>query len=544
MRVFFFVLAVALAVGCGGAEEVDTEVRVHATVDETLDAQLLNVRVYDTDRQLASERIQDMTGASQPVVVPLFPGGEGARSYHVVLTLLAPNGTQLGIQRVIGDYMEGEQRVVRVHFSASCAATTCSGRETCIEEDGAPRCVHACFDPQPRENTSLSVPHDCPNEVYVDGATGTDDPAACFGPEAPCQSVSYALDNYLTGRIGGVINVHGGATYPAFGISTDESGTEQTPTVIRAWPGTGRPLFDGDGRNPGISTCCSADSANHLVLERLDVVDGLLQGILLHGTAVQDAEIRHCGVSSTQLPNPEDGGVIPFPSQAGAIVVTNQASGVRLINNIVHFNDAVGVDGDGEEVGTIGIAVTGNRVLLENNFVDGSSGHGIRVFGNTNRLIGNVISGVDLQGISLFEADDAVLEDNTICNARGAGVEAIQSLRGVLRHNTVVESMGDGVVLRDASDRWELSRNVFAFNMGAGIARSGDGSEPTDQQNLYWMNGEGPSRSTMSDGMDWRNTVEPAFLNLVECNTLLDPNSESARLIDGGPIGARLPDNR
>lgn len=524
-------LAMAILAACGDSPGPGgTEVRVVVEVDEALAAESLRVRVYDTERALAAELSADIPPSGEALVVPLFPDGEGERSYHVVMELLGAGGVSLGLQRVIGGYVDGESRILRARFASSCAETSCTGRETCRDVAGSAECVHACFDPQDPAEESLPSSNVCPLTVYVNGATGSDDPAACFGPEAPCEGPSYVLDEYLAGRTGGTIHVAGGATYSRLFMGPENSGTVETPLVIQAWPGTGRPIFDGEEMGPGISTCCSDNSANHLVLSGLEVIRGRLQGILLHGRSVQDAAILDCIVSGTVL------GEVPFSSQAAGIVVTNQASDVRVVGNVVRDNQGVGSTGEP----THGISITGNDMVLEDNVVSNNNGHGFLIVNNNHRVARNIVTGSGLAGMRIVDADDNVFEDNLICRSTGIGVDIDDSQDGRFEHNTVVQNGGDGIETGDFSNDWSIAFNILASNEGFGLVRlAGEESEPEDFQNLYWMNVGGVSADTTPDGTDWTD-IDPAFAS-PDCDATLSSGSGAAALIDGGPVGVRPP---
>lgn len=529
----FLAFVMATQVACTSSTSFSTEVRILVHMDESLDSQQLRVRVFDTDRALVSDEMQALDGAERPTIKPLYPDGEGDRSYHVVMELLGPGGESLGTQRVIGEYVDEERRVLNVRFSATCSSMSCSGRETCRDEGGAASCVQACFDPQPADVETLPNSNECPRAVYVDDATGEDDPDACFGPEAPCKDVGYALDEYLSSRTGGTIYVAGGSTYPGFFIRGEQSGTPDTPTTVQAWPGTGRPIFDGEGTGPTINTCCTDDSATHLVLAGLEVTRGLGQGIQLHGRAVQAAVIRDCVVTGTVLP-----ATVPFSSQAGAIVVTNRASSVEIINNTVRDNVGESETSDGEAVRTFGISVTGNSNTVEGNLLENNAGYGILLIGEDNRVAANRVINSGFQGMLIYDADDVVLEDNIVCMSGGHGIEIGASRRGELRHNTIIQSGESGVMLRESSGDWRVTQNIFANNGEFGLARiATEESEPSDSQNLYWMNLSGATDFIEADGTDY-TTVMPSFVGDA-CEGILDSRSEAATLIEGGPIGAR-----
>lgn len=536
MRLFVLAIVVTLQVACGNTSDVSTEIRVRVSIDDSLEAQLLSVRVFDTNRALVSDEVHALAGAELPIILPLFPDGEGERSYHVVMELLGSGGASLGVQRVISAYIADESRILRVHFPAVCSVSSCSGQETCRDEVGVAECVQACFEPQRADDESLPSPGVCPNAVYVDDVTGVDDSGACFSPETPCKGVGYALDEYLGSRTGGTIYVAGGATYDGFGLGPDHSGTAATPTVVRGWPGTGRPIFEGDGTRTVIGTCCSENSANHLVFDGLEVRGGGGQGIQLHGRAVQDAIIRDCVVTGTVLRTP-----VPFASQAGAIVVTNRASNVLVIGNIVRDNLGLAETAEGESVATIGISVTGAQNTLEDNQLENNNGHGILMLGDDNRIIRNRIVRSGLNGILLIDASDVVIEDNVVCASTEHGIEVADSQRGEIRHNTIVRSGMSGMLLRDSSNEWTVRQNIFAYNTEFGLARlEAEESEPSDSQNLYWMNAGGAMGAVMGDGMNWVD-VDPGFVNLEACDVTLEPGSGAAGLIDGGPVGVRPP---
>lgn len=539
MRVPVVALLIALCVSaCAESESPTTEVRVLIDIDSELAAQLLSVRVFDTDRQLALEQIVSLDEVQLPIVLPLFPDGEGTRSYHVVLQLSALGGADLGTQRVIGEYVDGESRVLHVAFRALCSDTICSGRETCRDEAGEPLCVQACFAPQQQSSDTLPNPIPCDTEVYVDGSIGEDMPGACFGPEAPCASVGYALANYLNDGQGGVINVAGGSTYEGFGIGASSSGTPDVPLVVRAWPGSGRPIFDGQGEGLVIGTCCSDNSANHFVLEGLEVINGYGQGIQLHGRAVQNAVIRDCVVSDTTLER--DGASFEgYSVEAGGIVVRNGASGVLVQGNVVRGGRGSGEELSGLVFGASGISVVGTNVTLDRNTITDNSGPGIRANGGEHRIVGNRVERSGASGLRLH-VEDSLVEDNWACASAAHGIELADSHRVDVRHNSVAGSALNGVFLRDFSTDVMLSANVVAFGGAAGVARlATEESEPVDSMNLYWMNAAGAYEGTEPDGDDWVDEIDPMFTGLEGCELELGADSPAVTLVDGGRVGAR-----
>ena len=138
----------------------------------------------------------------------------------------------------------------------------------------------------------------------------------------------------------------------------------------------------------------------------------------------------------------------------------------------------------------------------------------------------------------VYDADDTVVEDNVVCMTGEHGIEITDSQRGELRHNTIIQSGESGVLLRDSSGDWRVTRNLFASNSAFGLTRIADeGSEPSDSQNLYWMNGNGATEFIEADGVDYTD-VMPSFEGDA-CEGVLVGDSEAATLIEGGPIGAR-----
>lgn len=541
MRRGISLACVALLVGCGTEPvETSTEVRIVVDVAPSLGGQILRVKVFNTERLDVLDEVQALTGVELPIVIPLFPDGPGERSYHVVLELLGAGGAALGTQRVVGAYVEDERRFVRVRFSSACADVVCPGNETCREESGVGICVGACVDPQPESVESSPPALVCPTHVYVDGV-GTNAPEACLGPDSPCADVSYALDNYVSAGEGATVFVAGGTTYGRFFIGPDTSGGVEKPTVVQAWPGRPRPIFDGSAEaRPVMGTCCGNGAGHDFVLDGLEVMGGTGCGIQVHGDAARNIIVRNCLVYGTGL------GDLQNPNQEAGIVVSNDASNVVVSNCEVRDNLEVDIDENGLRVGTSGIAATGNSISLMDNLVRNNSGYGLYIIGTNHVVLRNqsIDSGAD--GIRLSRSDSARIEDNRVCSAAGDGVAnsdgpGLGSQRVRMEHNTILRFGGDGIALSNFSNDWVVRANIFAFGSGFGLSRNElEESEPEDSANLYWMNASGAYGSTTPDGTDWLDSVDPAFEE--ECSGVLGAQSEARMLVEGGPVGVRPAD--
>jgi parallel beta-helix repeat protein len=373
--------------------------------------------------------------------------------------------------------------------------------------------------------------------VWVDGATGTDDEAACTGPDAPCADVMYALDTYVGDGLGGVVNVAGGSDYGRLHLRSNgpnHGGTLETPTVVRAWPGTGRPAFSSS-TNWALGTCCSDVSADNFVFEGLEVTEAIEAGVHIHGENVDRAEIRDCLVRGVRHEE-----TVRYPNQTAGIVITNQPTGVLLVGNRIEDNVAVGVAEDGSPAPVHGIAITNTEggMTLERNVVIGNAGSGIYVGNAGHTIIGNRISRNGESGILFVNARETLVEDNQICDVGAVGLDIVNSDLLRVSHNTVVGSGAQGLLLTSFSDDNVVVGNLFADNAGAGMERTAEPGDPEDFDNLFWMNAT-DRISIDPDGTVWDDEIEPFFRDREGCDlTLID--GPAASLVDGGPVGSRV----
>jgi hypothetical protein len=392
-------------------------------------------------------------------------------------------------------------------------------------------CPLACAGPPPQCMSTV---------VFVDGITGTDDPASCTSPESPCETIQYAVDTYVAAGEGAVINVRGEIVYQEQGggssalvLNDSVSGGPDRPTVLRGWPGTGMPAVEATGgRDWGIIMCCATNAASHVVLDGFEVFGAVGSGVQINGEAANYNVVRNSWIHDNGL------GASRFPLLDSGITVINRADYARIENNLIEANvDDVDDGNAGIKIWTtpVGTEVIGNRIV-------GNQTDGIFVLGPDTRIIGNDIRDNGGIGIHLTsESSEAQVRDNRLCLNRQEGI-VVAGGAFELAHNTVVTSGAHGLALENGGGS-PVHNNIFAFNDGAGLAdRSSDNSgEPVDAYNLYFANAGGARSGVDPDAPDTDIEGEdPLFVDLGECDLRLREESPARGAADdGSDLGAR-----
>jgi hypothetical protein len=351
---------------------------------------------------------------------------------------------------------------------------------------------------------------------------GVDDDSACWWPGSPCATVQHALDTYVETGAGTSVRLHGGRerVYDPFVLRAAQSGAPDRPTWIGPWPNTGRPIVDGtegDGLNAGaIRGCCGETTASHFVIEGLEVRNGPIAGILVHGSGSEGAVIRDCVVHSTRI----IAGDI-YENQLAGIAVSNDVPSVVIEDNVIRDNPAV----DGSRA-ISGIAVTdgSHDALIRRNLIRDNSGDGIEIASGS--IDSNRITDVGRHGILV--SSTAMVANNVVCSSGEDGIRVVNGDDGVYTNNTVAGAGGSGMTVTSWATGNRVSDSVFAFNAVAaferelvldamGMPRTGDASDPVEEHNLLFGNGS-DYLMLEPDAPLTNLTSDPGFADLEACD--------------------------
>jgi hypothetical protein len=532
--------SLATALGCDSAGDV-TEVIIELQALPELErrAERLVVRVWDTDGALALHRDVRIAGAdaetSLPGRVPLAPlGGDADRTFRLVADLVSPEGHCVARIDRSGGYEPGVSREAVVRFG-DAEPPTCADDGLCREGS----CATACYETGPSDAAVL--PQRCPRVAFVDsGERGEDRASGCDSPETPCRTLRFTVDNYIVPGTGTLINVHGDRTYRSVAGETvltlreEASGSPARPTVLRAWPGTGRPTLDGQGVETGIQLCCSDSGPSHVVIEGFTITGAGLRGVYIVGDVVSEIVVRSneiMGIGSLDDP----GSVV-----LGAIATNQGPDDIHIEHNYVRDNGDANAAFDFPGVwiawgGSDRVRITGNRIARH-------SGPGVRFHGDDGEIALNTIVDSRSHGLVLYEsADNVTVRDNAICQSGEDGVDVDGADAVSITHNVVVDNNRHGVTIRDASTGDQptgtsVRNSILAHNGGEAISTATD--LPVDRDfNLHFDNDEGPGQPVGAESLVGQ---DPRLRGREACDAIVaDESPAEGRAEDGSDIGVR-----
>ncbi len=136
LRLGLFTLLVVMGSGACGSSSTDdtTGVRVWFEAEPTLTtrAASLRVRITDTEGAVRDDAV-GLAARRLPLAIDLRPrGGDPARRFSVEASLLDGSDAEIARQRVVGGYIAGEVREIRVFFRDDCESVLCADPLTCV----------------------------------------------------------------------------------------------------------------------------------------------------------------------------------------------------------------------------------------------------------------------------------------------------------------------------------------------------------------------------------------------------------------------------
>ena len=539
---------------CGGDEPTSLRIDVFVDVaDElALRGSRIRMQLFDSGGQAVHEQEETLMTPGRderlPFPIQVEPRlAASDRSFRLLAELTSANRRFLGLQQVRSNFESGGGEI-RVEFDTLCEGARCLPDEVCVGGE----CRPACFVPEPLGTAERSTPAACPPvmpaPVYVDGVDGTDVPLGsapdCTDRASPCRSINYVLDvgggGY--GQAGLVVNVRGSEggdrRYDPLRLEMPIGGMPGAPLVLRAWPGTGIPILEGNESVPPVHFCCSDDASAYVVIDGFRIRGGPV-GILMNGGSAVGNTIRNCIIEDNV-----GNGMAEFGEQSGGITLLNDTQDIVIERNIIRNNIA------GMDAGSVpGIRLgRGNvQTKIVNNVISGNANNGILGGGIDSEIRDNLIFSNGQPGLRLRTGTRAQVLNNWICNNGSAGVAFDTS--GVRLENNTIVGHSDAAIqvlittqgVQTSIGMGEARNNVLASS-GVGI-RIDAGATIDDSHNLFFDNMMGDFVGGVSSTPDTNVSGDPGYEVSTDTNPCarrrLDPASIAVGAgVDGTDIGA------
>jgi hypothetical protein len=410
-----------------------------------------------------------------------------------------------------------------VLFLVRFALLIAAGSSTvgCVAVPDAPITADAAIDdtdaaPQIAELDSCAdvpvvpiLPETGETTAYVDGQMGSDDPTLCVSPETPCKSIQFTLSTYATGKNGDVILVRGNHQYE-----------EQTITlsVLRAWPGTGRPTLHAAGADYAIRSCCGGSSASDFVIAGFEISGGSVAGIALDGNSatritIYDNLVFDNGQGAGSTGQVFDAGILLLNGSSNNSIVANE-----IFGNVDSTSNTVSGIRTNANGGTI------NNVVAFNDVHDNE--RGIVFKSNSNLIYGNRVYANVKEGIELTTTLSMRLCHNRTFGNGEHDVLIDRSDGTEILHHTMASYGDDGLELA-SSTLTTIKNSIFAFGTDCGITVAG-GEDAADANNLYFAVGGGNQCGAEAQQDDPATDVEgmdPLFRDRIGGDLDLFPES-------------------
>lgn len=508
-----------LGPACGGDEAFVDLVIDAGACTETLVSRVV-VRVFSAEGDLVETFARSADdGPVFPTGVRVAPrDGDTSRAWAIEADALDSEGVSVSFQRAFGAYAAGAPRELALPFDDACLGLACRADETCRQ--GA--CV-SDFEPVAMGEPTRA---ECPHFLWVDGTAGVDGDS-CEDPAMPCATIQHAVDEVQSSARGYVLNVHGESTYQFDGgrevVELNESAARANDDhrIVRAWPGTGRPIVDASGADKGLLI-----NDSRVVIDGFEIHSAMEHGIAFNSSfgGAQDGVVRNCEIWGNGT-----GPMPSFPNEAG-ISLNNDAARITIVDNVLRDNLSV------DPSRGAGVYVNSNDdLIIVGNVIRDNQGEGLRL-NNVDRSIvrDNVLIG-NRVGIR-SDGNDTTIEDNAICGSTEAAL-FVNDGASTFRHNTVVDSGDPAIQITSAA--WTLERNIIAF--GAGFGLGGTGS-PVNRENLYFMNASGETEGITRSAPDTDLLdTDPLLTDRAACDVRLGEGSPARGAAgDGSDIGVRF----
>ena len=314
-------------------------------------------------------------------------------------------------------------------------------------------------------------------------------------------------------------------------INIEKSGTAGAPITLKNVPGQ-VPVLDGSNLSPrGGQGMITLMDQSHIVIDGFEIRrfktsgSGVPMGIYVEG-ACTDIQILNCKIHEIENPRGNAHGIAVYGNngsrpvtglvvegneifncklgQSESLVLNGNVDGFKVMNNVIHDNDNIGIDFIGYE-GTAGSndyarngECVGNLVYnissLGNPTYSDASAGGIYVDGGSNILIDrNIVKNCDI-GIEVATEQGPMVRHITVTNnlitdckpqagisfgsasdARGGGVEHLLVANNtlynnghaiqILRANSATNRITQNIFFGGRAIQGNVGRNVFEYNL-------------------------------------------------------------------------------
>ncbi len=317
--------------------------------------------------------------------------------------------------------------------------------------------------------------------LYVDAAAADGGDGSINNPY---NSIQTAVNNIIFGEEN-TINATGNFSEYVL-VDPDHGGVgESTRTIIQGWPGRPRPVNDARG-NPNIYGDVVDLTGYYITFRGFEVIGAnnaaniwsgigaryvIVENNISWGAYGPDASKGICFRGS-------DNGIIRnnevYQNDEIGIYAPDETDDIEIYNNIVHDNGRYGIRAVG----------TGDNVYIHDNVVfhNGYRGAQLHPSGiSYSSLVPNVAMGLIIEhntiddeftGISIGGINDAVVQGNTITNAKQWAISNLGSERMVIDGNSInipPEAYGitlkdsNGVIIQNNILYGEGKRGIFLF---------------------------------------------------------------------------------
>lgn len=392
-------------------------------------AHSIEVAVTDRSGTESGSRQQVLDELSPPYVVEITSrDGDSSAEFGISAELFSLRGRLLAGQQVWGQVGDGMSEL-SIELSNLCVPNQCGDAERCV----LGVCRSACLEAEdPR------CQRDAP-DVYLDADSGVDAPTpSCAQPSTPCQTIQYALDEYVTPGVVFHIKGESDTRYSSFVLEARHSGTAEAPVVLRAWSDTGTPTLDArDDTAIGVGEL-NDRTTQYIRVEDLRIINARLAAFIRDSRAI---ELRRLEIEG---PRPDEGSAILVLDSQDVVVTDSVLSAPR--------DEVPGAFGGINTVNTL-------RFRAIRNVLSGFERFQLQVQGDDTVVRDNVIWRGE-SGILVRDGASAVVINNRVCDHSETAIQ-IANLEGFsVTSNTVVGAQTGLGVVRDSREG-VVRNNIF-----------------------------------------------------------------------------------